>query len=680
MKGDKKMRKRLRIDRLSLGFFIIFTFLFVTLSLFSYGAQVKAQEPGPEGTYTFDILNFIQLQDGQFSEQYVTDKYRLDTPLIDPGAPARQRETICMAKGAYIVTQSGILLEYETDLCHIKEGIQEAAYDPDADTITIDGKIYRRAEDKAPGTSSDEGTKNNKELRWKTKENSKSNKVLKRKYNAGMGKSEHEALGATDSSISSFGKVRVLSSNANASAGHTVWRWHVGNAMKELNNNIGGIWYCPTGYSSHLNSAYWTWTNAVGDGGWIPRTGVDPSDSVAWYFGDMSSSEGCTECLMAARACFYKGLLDTIGTTAFDNWFQYYREELVISYAGNAPSDLMMSKVISSEDNLSRGDWVYFQNWVTAANCPAINPLQGENALTQNYSGAKTYIGLGIPARSDPPQPAVSGDHILNDLHQAWLPTGCPKERNLELNKGNVQTASATYFTNFSSLVTNLQNNVSLTGVSGAKGSMNQYKITVPSGVTSINIKTSGGWGDCDLYVKSGFWATRSIYDAVSYLDGNDEGITGEGDVLGSFYIMVYGYKDYGGVNLVASYQGSSEPVPKIWANGYSGAITVDYLDTVSITIGLDPGSWAGQTADWWVVLGAGDWYSFVYGQGWYSGIYPMLQYPLLSFSGYEVFNSSNLNEGTYRFYFAVDNNADGQPDATWYDYVDVIATGIIYN
>lgn len=125
----------------------------------------------------------------------------------------------------------------------------------------------------------------------------------------------------------------------------------------------------------------------------------------------------------------------------------------------------------------------------------------------------------------------------------------------------------------------------------------------------------------------------------------------------------------------------TTNPVPKIWANGSSGSITVDYYDTVSITIGLDPGSLQGQTADWWVVWGdAASWYSFVYGSGWYVSVYPMIQYPLFSFSGYEVFNYYGLEAGTHRFYFAVDNNADGRPDATWYDYVDVNATGIIYN
>lgn len=125
---------------------------------------------------------------------------------------------------------------------------------------------------------------------------------------------------------------------------------------------------------------------------------------------------------------------------------------------------------------------------------------------------------------------------------------------------------------------------------------------------------------------------------------------------------------------------GTTNPVPRILANGYSGSITVDYLDSVSITIGLNAGSWANQTADWWVVADTGGWYSFVYGYGWYANIYPMIQYPIFNFSGYEVFNASYLDAGTYRFYFALDNNADGQLDATWYDYVDVIATGIIYN
>jgi hypothetical protein len=127
---------------------------------------------------------------------------------------------------------------------------------------------------------------------------------------------------------------------------------------------------------------------------------------------------------------------------------------------------------------------------------------------------------------------------------------------------------------------------------------------------------------------------------------------------------------------------GKTGPVPRILANGYSGSITVDYMDPVSITISLDAGNWAGQTADWWVVLGGSwDWCSYVYNYGWaWDGVYPMIQYPLFSFSGYEVFNFYGLDAGTWRFYFAVDNNADGRPDATWYDYVDVNATGIIYN
>jgi hypothetical protein len=121
----------------------------------------------------------------------------------------------------------------------------------------------------------------------------------------------------------------------------------------------------------------------------------------------------------------------------------------------------------------------------------------------------------------------------------------------------------------------------------------------------------------------------------------------------------------------------TTNPVPKIWANGYSDAIYVNRGDPFSITIGLEPGSLEGQTADWWVVMSGHsnyDWISFVYGEGWYGNIYPMLQYPLLRFSGYEVFNNRDydLTWGTYYFYFAVDNNADGRVDATWYDYVEV--------
>lgn len=118
-----------------------------------------------------------------------------------------------------------------------------------------------------------------------------------------------------------------------------------------------------------------------------------------------------------------------------------------------------------------------------------------------------------------------------------------------------------------------------------------------------------------------------------------------------------------------------AEVVVDIKANGSDGPITVSATDTVSITVRLDPADHAGQNADWWLVTSQSPpfvWYSYVYPLGLRQGIMVTLQYPLFELlSPCELLNLI-LPEGRHTFYFAVDENADGIPDATWLDFVDV--------
>ena len=114
-------------------------------------------------------------------------------------------------------------------------------------------------------------------------------------------------------------------------------------------------------------------------------------------------------------------------------------------------------------------------------------------------------------------------------------------------------------------------------------------------------------------------------------------------------------------------------PIPNIKANGTDGPITVSVNNPVSITVVLESGDYAGQNADWWVAAYTPfDWFSYVFPSGWVAGINLCIQFPLFELSpAFEVLNIP-LPIGDYIFYFAVDNNADGVPDASWWDYVEV--------
>ena len=118
-------------------------------------------------------------------------------------------------------------------------------------------------------------------------------------------------------------------------------------------------------------------------------------------------------------------------------------------------------------------------------------------------------------------------------------------------------------------------------------------------------------------------------------------------------------------------------PVPSIKANKEGGSLDVSRGTPVSITVSLDPGDQVDKNADWWVVAHTPfaaplDWYSYVYPEGWRPGIYPCVQTPLFQVPpSFEVLNTI-LPTGDYKFYFAVDENADGIVDETWVDSVEV--------
>lgn len=123
---------------------------------------------------------------------------------------------------------------------------------------------------------------------------------------------------------------------------------------------------------------------------------------------------------------------------------------------------------------------------------------------------------------------------------------------------GKTKTCTLSLTITAGSTVTVLTNNVPVTGVGAATGVMLAYKITVPASQTSLVVTTTGGTGDCDLYVKRGAMPTTSTYDVRGYTSGNAETCTITNPVAGDFFIGVYGYSTFSGATLKAVYAGST--------------------------------------------------------------------------------------------------------------------------
>jgi vibriolysin len=98
-----------------------------------------------------------------------------------------------------------------------------------------------------------------------------------------------------------------------------------------------------------------------------------------------------------------------------------------------------------------------------------------------------------------------------------------------------------------------LQNNVGVTGISGASGSARYWCIKAPGNKT-LTIRISGGTGDADLYTRHGSRPTTTTYACRPYLSGNTETCTHTNATAGDWYVMLRGYSSYSGVTLIGSY------------------------------------------------------------------------------------------------------------------------------
>jgi len=99
-----------------------------------------------------------------------------------------------------------------------------------------------------------------------------------------------------------------------------------------------------------------------------------------------------------------------------------------------------------------------------------------------------------------------------------------------------------------------LVNGVPVTGISGASGSQQFFKLTVPAGQTSVVFQTSGGTGDGDLYVRRGSRPTTSTFDCRPFLNGNNETCTFTNPVAGDYFVMIRGFAAFSGDTLVGHF------------------------------------------------------------------------------------------------------------------------------
>ncbi|GAB1081544.1 MAG: S8 family peptidase [Shewanella algae] len=98
-----------------------------------------------------------------------------------------------------------------------------------------------------------------------------------------------------------------------------------------------------------------------------------------------------------------------------------------------------------------------------------------------------------------------------------------------------------------------LENGVPKSNLSGSAGSEQHFTVQVPAGV-SLNIATSGGSGDADIYVRAGAAPSTSVYDCRPYKNGNSESCSFQVTQAATYHVMIRGYSAFSGMQLLASF------------------------------------------------------------------------------------------------------------------------------
>ncbi|MEW5250424.1 S8 family peptidase [Microbulbifer discodermiae] len=100
------------------------------------------------------------------------------------------------------------------------------------------------------------------------------------------------------------------------------------------------------------------------------------------------------------------------------------------------------------------------------------------------------------------------------------------------------------------SLTASYSENFSEGDLYGSEGSFVNYTLQIGTGKSSLAVQLSGGAGDSDLYLRHGNAPTLSISDCNSRNPRNYEVCTIANPESGTWYLGIYGYSDYSGVDL----------------------------------------------------------------------------------------------------------------------------------
>ncbi|MEO3712025.1 PPC domain-containing protein [Roseateles flavus] len=122
-------------------------------------------------------------------------------------------------------------------------------------------------------------------------------------------------------------------------------------------------------------------------------------------------------------------------------------------------------------------------------------------------------------------------------------------------NGSDVDVYARRYVLDNQPAVTTLSSNGPAVNLSANAGEWRYFKVTVPTGHTSLTVTLSGpGTGNADIYGRLGGLPSAATYTVVSRAPGNAEQIVINNVPAGTWYFGLYGVSTFSGVSFSATY------------------------------------------------------------------------------------------------------------------------------
>ena len=186
------------------------------------------------------------------------------------------------------------------------------------------------------------------------------------------------------------------------------------------------------------------------------------------------------------------------------------------------------------------------QFWVM--NVPA-----GKDTLTITISGGTGDADLYVRFGSQPTTSLFDCRPFINGNNETCM-FNAPAAGSYFVMIRGFNAYSGVTLTGRTAMTAVLTSGVPVTGISGAGGSQQFWKLPVPSGKTSLTFTIGGGTGDADLYVRFGAKPTTTTFTCRPFLNGNSETCSFSNPSAGDWYVMIRGFAAFSGVTLTGNY------------------------------------------------------------------------------------------------------------------------------